>query len=185
MLLLAASLHFESSLYATSLFDWLASSITRRTVLITRHRCRGFQPLSTPFVSSRDVDVITVSDAGETGRGYISGVEVFFFCPSAITTLPFKTHPLRARLLRTRISRVEVHEGRSATHPSSLISFVIHPRVVPFTTFVEKNPNVRDYRWIHLLLSGEIEILASDFVRANDQEWKVEGSSALVILYAL
>lgn len=144
------------------------------------------QPLSTPFVSSRDVDVITVSDAGETGRGYISGVEVFFFCPSAITTLPFKTHPLRARLLRTRISRVEVHEGRSATHPSSLISFVIHPRVVPFTTFVKKkskrtrlsvNPSSS--------LGRNRNSRSSDFVRANDQEWKVEGSSALVILYAL
>lgn len=84
------------------------------------------QPLSTPFVSSRDVDVITVSDAGETGRGYISGVEVFFFCPSAITTLPFKTHPLCVRLLRTRISRVQVHEGRSATHPF-LLNFVRYP----------------------------------------------------------
>lgn len=88
-----------------------------------------FPTLSTPFVSSRDVDVITVSDDvprryhREKRGGVISlASRRFFFCLSAITTLPFKTRPLCARLLRTRISRVEVHEGAPLLHDSFFLS---------------------------------------------------------------
>lgn len=112
--------YFESP--ATSLFDWLAALLTR-TILITCYPTTGvswFPTLSTPFVSSRDADVITVSDdvprrlpPGGTGRLYNLWRRGFFFCLFAITTLPLKTHPFcdTRSLLRTRISRVEVHEG--------------------------------------------------------------------------